>query len=47
MFLMGMAKAKLTGTSRWKSSGEMAILGALAMAIGYLGSRIAGTLLPQ
>ncbi len=47
LILMGMAKAKITGTSAWKSSGEMAVLGALAMVIGYLGSRIAGNLLPQ
>jgi VIT1/CCC1 family predicted Fe2+/Mn2+ transporter len=47
MILMGIAKARMTGTSWWKSSGEMAILGTLAMIIGYLGSRVAGSILPQ
>ena len=46
MILMGIAKARMTGTSWWKSSGEMAILGTLAMIIGYLGSRVAGSILP-
>jgi VIT1/CCC1 family predicted Fe2+/Mn2+ transporter len=47
MVLMGFAKARITGTRWWKSSGEMAILGTIAMVVGYLGSRIAGNLLPQ
>jgi VIT1/CCC1 family predicted Fe2+/Mn2+ transporter len=46
MALMGVAKARFTGTSSWKSSGEMAILGTLAMVIGYLGSRVAASIMP-
>jgi len=34
------------GTDWWKSSIEMAVLGTLAMVIGYLGSRFAGSILP-
>jgi VIT1/CCC1 family predicted Fe2+/Mn2+ transporter len=47
MFLMGIAKAKVTSSSIWKSAGEMALLGTLAMVIGYLGSRVANAVLPQ
>jgi VIT1/CCC1 family predicted Fe2+/Mn2+ transporter len=47
MFLMGIAKAKITNSSIWKSAGEMALLGTLAMIIGYLGSRVANAVLPQ
>jgi VIT1/CCC1 family predicted Fe2+/Mn2+ transporter len=47
MFLMGIAKAKITSSSIWKSAGEMALLGTLAMVIGYLGSRVANAVLPQ
>jgi VIT1/CCC1 family predicted Fe2+/Mn2+ transporter len=46
MALMGIAKAHITGTSAWKSSGEVAILGTLAMLVGYVGSRIASSILP-
>jgi VIT1/CCC1 family predicted Fe2+/Mn2+ transporter len=47
MVVMGYYKAKLGGTSFWKSSIEMAILGTLAGVIGYVGSWLAASVLPQ
>jgi VIT1/CCC1 family predicted Fe2+/Mn2+ transporter len=47
MLVMGYVKAKMTATKWWKSCIEMAVLGTLAMAIGYIGSEVAGRLLPQ
>ena len=47
MAVMGIVKARLGGTSFWKSSGEMALLGTIAMIVGYVGSMVATRLLPQ
>jgi len=43
---IGFIKARLGGTSLWKSAGEMALLGSLAAAIGYAGSYVAGKFVP-
>lgn len=47
LFLMGIAKAKITNTSWWKSGIEVAWLGTAAMVIGYVASRFASSVLPQ
>jgi len=47
MLAMGVYKARSGGTSLWKSCLEMAVLGTIAMAIGYAGSRVAEMFLPQ
>ena len=47
LVLMGIAKARVTNTTLWKSSLEMALLGGAAMIIGYVGSRVATAVLPQ
>lgn len=47
LFLMGMAKARVTNTSWAKSAFEMAGLGALAMVVGLAASRFAMSIVPQ
>ncbi len=46
MAIMGFIKARLGGTSFWKSAMEMALLGTAAAIMGYVGSWVAGKFIP-